>query len=72
MLWHWIKTTVGDHPDKMIYLGYGTDDFYRQGSQLLAEVLPPDRVYAIPGGHDYPTFKALWKVFLSGCAPLKD
>ena len=72
MLWHWIKTAVGDHPDKMIYLGYGTDDFYRQGSQLLAEVLPPDRVYAIPGGHDYPTFKALWKLFLSGSAPLKE
>jgi len=33
-------------------------------------VLPPERVYAIPGGHDYPTFKALWKLFLSGSAPL--
>lgn len=72
MLWTWLKTEVAGHPEKVVYLGYGTEDFYGKGSQLLTEVLPPDRVYAVPGGHDYPTFKALWKIFLSGSAPFRN
>lgn len=64
MLWHWIKTDIADHTDKIIYLGYGTNDPYKRSSQLLAPLLPPDRVTAIDGTHDYQTFKTLWKMFL--------
>jgi pimeloyl-ACP methyl ester carboxylesterase len=71
MLWTWLKTEVAGRPEKIVYLGYGTEDFYGEGALLLAPVLPPDRVYAIAGGHDYSTFKALWKMFLSGSAPLR-
>jgi len=71
MLWTWLKTEVAGHPEKIVYLGYGTEDFYGKGARLLAPALPPDRVYAIAGGHDYPTFKTLWKMFLSGSAPLR-
>lgn len=72
MLWHWMKTAIADHPDKIVYLGYGTDDFYKSGPRLLAALLPPDRIYAIDGGHDYPTFKALWKIFLANDAKLRN
>jgi pimeloyl-ACP methyl ester carboxylesterase len=72
MLWHWMKTTVADNPDKMVYLGYGTDDFYRSGPELLAPLLPADRVYAIDGGHDYQTFKSLWRIFLEDDAKLRN
>ncbi len=72
MLWHWIKTTIADHPDKNIYLGYGADDHYMLGAQLLAPLLPPNRIYAIDGGHDYETFKTLWKLFLTNDAVLRN
>lgn len=64
MLWHWIKTTIADHPEKIVYLGYGTDDTYKKGAQILAPLLQQDRVYTIDGGHDYKTIKALWEIFL--------
>jgi hypothetical protein len=72
MLWHWMKTTIADNPDKIVYLGYGIDDINKNGLQLLAPLLSPDRVYAIEGGHDYPTFKALWKIFLTKNAKLRN
>jgi pimeloyl-ACP methyl ester carboxylesterase len=72
MLWHWMKTTIADNPKKIVYLGYGTDDTYKSGPELLAALLPPSRVYAIPGGHDYQTFKALWKIFLENNRQLRN
>ncbi|MEN6317811.1 MAG: alpha/beta fold hydrolase, partial [Syntrophaceae bacterium] len=72
MLWHWIKTTIADNPDKIVYLGYGIDDINKNGLQLLVPLLSPNRVYAIDGGHDYPTFKALWKIFLAKNAKLRN
>lgn len=47
-----------------IYLGYGSDDHYRGASILLAERLPPHRVTAIPGGHDWETWITLWHSLL--------
>ncbi len=64
MLWHWLKKSVADHPEKIVYLGYGANDPYARGHKLLAELLPPERVRVIDGGHDYQTFKTLWKYFL--------
>lgn len=64
MLWDWLKNNVADHPDVNIYLSYGTDDPYVEGQRLLAQILPPDHVKTIPGGHDYKTFRALWHVLL--------
>ncbi len=72
MLWHWMKTTIADNPDKIVYLGYGSDDPYKIGQQLLATMLPPNRVYAIDGGHDFQTLKALWKIFLENDAKLRN
>ena len=64
MLWHWIKDHVGNGASVPIYLGCGEADKFVPANVLLAELLPADRVVRIPGGHDYPTFKALWHRFL--------
>ena len=64
MMWHWIKDNVAGDAPVPIFLGYGTQDEFATANGLLAELLPEDRVVAIPGGHDYPTFKALWDRFL--------
>ncbi|MEE9911745.1 MAG: alpha/beta hydrolase [Deltaproteobacteria bacterium] len=71
MLWHWMKTSIADHPDKIIYLGYGSDDPYKGGQELMATLLPPERVTVIDGAHDYRTLKALWKIFLEHDDKLK-
>lgn len=72
MLWHWMKKTIADHPDKIVYLGYGVNDPYISGQQLLATLLPPNRVNVIDGGHDFPTLKALWKIFLENDSKLRN
>lgn len=72
MLWHWMKTSLADNPKKIVYLGYGTEDPFRSAPQLLAGLLPPNRVYAIAGGHDYHTAKALWKIFLENNRQLRN
>jgi pimeloyl-ACP methyl ester carboxylesterase len=72
MLWHWMKTAIADSPAKIVYLGYGTNDPYKSGQQLLAPLLPRDRVYSIDGGHDYKTIKALWKIFLDNDSKLRN
>lgn len=68
MLWHWLKTDIADDPACNVQLGFGTQDTYRRGQELLSAVLPTDAVYTFDGGHDYPTFLALWRMFLdSNC-----
>lgn len=44
----------------VIYVGYGSEDHYRGASILLSERLPRHRVTALPGGHDWQTWIALW------------
>ena len=60
-LWKWLKQGHGGTP---LYLVYGTEDRMSSSHQMLAELLPQDRRITIPGGHDWKTWKALWKLFL--------
>jgi len=64
LLWHWIKDNVRGNTPVPIFLGCGTEDEFAPANALLAELLPEGHVVNIPGGHDYPTFKALWDRFL--------
>jgi pimeloyl-ACP methyl ester carboxylesterase len=61
-LWKWLKQGHGNIP---LYLMYGADDRMADGHKLLAELLPPDRTITIPGGHNWKTWTALWKLFLN-------
>lgn len=61
-IWRHIKT----RPDNSgpIYLGYGLADRFAESHRLLAASLPENCVDVIEGGHDWPTWTALWENFL--------
>jgi hypothetical protein len=50
------------HPEnqRKVIIGYGTENGFAKGSRLLAEQLPPENVFTMPGGHDWMTWKLLW------------
>ena len=57
----WLKTyieTQACHP--ILQLGYGNTDRFAPASRLLAGGLPPAQCHIEAGGHDWPTWKALW------------
>jgi pimeloyl-ACP methyl ester carboxylesterase len=43
-----------------LYIGYGSKDGLAQFQTLIDKVLPPDRLLAAPGGHDWPPWKQMW------------
>lgn len=43
-----------------LYLGYAVQDRFAPAHRLLAEQLPAHRVAVAPGGHDWPSWRALW------------
>jgi pimeloyl-ACP methyl ester carboxylesterase len=47
-----------------LHLGFGRDDRFARAHGLLAQMLPPDAVHVVPGGHDWQTWLTLWKRFL--------
>jgi hypothetical protein len=61
-LWKWLKDRHNAVP---LYLVYGTDDRMAASHKLLAELLPPDHTITVPGGHNWNTWKSLWKLFLN-------
>jgi len=64
-LWAWFKRILAEREAELpIYLGYGKRDMFQHANGLLAEVLPQEQVFAIPGGHDWRTWKQLWQMFL--------
>ncbi len=46
------------------YLGWGVNDRYAHAGELLAGRLPEQRVFRVPGDHDWPTWRLLWQVML--------
>lgn len=65
-LWAWLKENItNSNPALPIYLGYGKRDMFERSNSLLAGLLPDERVYSIPGGHDWRTWKQLWQLFLT-------
>ncbi len=65
LLWDWLKG-YAENPEGRtpIYLGYGRGDRFSKAHRLLAERLPPERVFETEGGHDPETMKNLWQGFL--------
>lgn len=70
-LWAWLKCHAGKDalPLPPIYLGYGRSDMFEKANALLAELLPGGRVYAIPGRHDWRTWKRVWHAMLPSWDP---
>lgn len=57
--WHARK---GSKP--AIYVAYGSNDDFADGIRLLGELLPAENVRHLPGGHDWKTWKNLWRDYL--------
>jgi pimeloyl-ACP methyl ester carboxylesterase len=65
-LWAWLKRHFAeDDPALPIYLGYGERDMFARANGLLAQALPPERVFRLPGGHDWRVWKKIWQMFLA-------
>lgn len=64
-VWAWFKHRMaGETPGPKIYLGYGKKDIFARAHALLAAVLPQEQVVSIPGGHDWRTWKKIWRMLL--------
>jgi pimeloyl-ACP methyl ester carboxylesterase len=61
-IWRFIQARSTGRPP--VYLGYGRDDRFAQGLDLMAQALPAAAVQVIGGGHDWSTWSALWERFL--------
>ena len=61
-VWRFIQTHGrGSLP---IHLGLGREDRFAPRHRVLAAALDPHSVDVVPGGHDWPTWLALWENFL--------
>jgi pimeloyl-ACP methyl ester carboxylesterase len=61
-VWRYLKEPGEDALP--IYLGFGRQDRFAAGLQLLADNLAPKSVHVIEGGHDWRTWAMLWENFL--------
>ena len=65
-LWGWLQgyaTEPSARPP--LYIGVGTEDRLRPGVGLLAQVLPDERSGEAEGGHDWATWRVLWRRLLA-------
>lgn len=61
----WLKCRTAALPGPpALYLGYGRDDRFAEGHAMLAQQLPPARVFLTDGGHDWDTWTRLWRQIL--------
>ena len=70
-LWKWLKGYAEPKEKRpRLVLGYGNKDKFGAGSALLAEVLPRDQVFIVPGRHDWKTWGRIFDMILrSGVIP---
>jgi pimeloyl-ACP methyl ester carboxylesterase len=62
----WLKGHLASRaPRPALYLGYGLSDRFARGHAMLGERLPTERVVRGEGGHDWPTWCALWREILA-------
>jgi pimeloyl-ACP methyl ester carboxylesterase len=71
-IWRWLaRPAEGSAP---VWLGWGTEDRFADTNGLAATLLPAERVSTVPGGHDWPPWRALIERWFerapwpSGCA----
>ena len=62
-VWQWLSAPQPASPP--VWLGYGRDDRFADSHRLLSGVLPAGHVDSVPGGHDWPPWRALWDRWLA-------
>ena len=61
-VWDWLRQPPAGLP---AFVGYGSDDRFAGGMAAIAGRFPPAARCALPGGHDWPVWRALWEHFLA-------
>lgn len=62
-VWRWLaRNGLAGQPE--IHFAHASADRYAGGQRLMAQLLPPQRVELIDGGHDWPSWRKLWNNFL--------
>ena len=60
-LWKSLKLYVSDSSNqRKVVLGFGREDKFVNQCRVLADVLLPEQVFTVSGGHDWTTWKKLW------------
>ena len=60
-VWKSLQVYVSDSENqKKIVLGFGREDKFVDQCRVLADVLLPEQVFTVPGGHDWETWKKLF------------
>lgn len=64
-LWRWLAQYF-EEPNRKpnLFLGFGDRDRFSYAHGFLAEALSRDQVLTVPGSHDWPTWRRLWREFL--------
>lgn len=63
--WQWLcQESLKSQWRTPVYFATGDSDRFLKGQRLLAELLPSERARILPGGHRWPTWKALWEDWL--------
>ena len=66
-IWRWLQAMArGQERGPDLYLGFGASDKLKREDALLADALPDDHVYLLPGAHDWKTWRQLFDQFLQG------
>jgi len=59
-MWSWLDDVTSPPGTKPLILGYGRSDRLADAYGVLLDVLSPDSVYTIEGGHNWGTWRLLW------------
>jgi pimeloyl-ACP methyl ester carboxylesterase len=62
-IWRWFKEQRM-RKTLPLYLGYGSEDRFADGLQLIRTTLAPDFVDTVPGGHEWTVWQKLWGHFV--------
>nr|WP_294864598.1 alpha/beta hydrolase [uncultured Pseudogulbenkiania sp.] len=63
--WHWLcQQVASDDDDCPVWLGMAEQDRFVAGQQMLAGLLPSQRVHRVAGEHHWPVWQQLWQHWL--------
>jgi pimeloyl-ACP methyl ester carboxylesterase len=64
-IWSWLRGYHTDPENRPpLYIGWGADDRLGAADRLLADLMPEDHVVSMPGGHNWVTWRPIWRRLL--------
>lgn len=60
--WLWLAASRAGH--RPVHCYFTSGDRFAEGQRRMAGSVEPARVRELPGGHDWPAWRSLWKEFL--------